>query len=289
MSVPDGVRVLRVVAVDGAAADLLEVEAESASSDVLLWLPAMGVAARHYLPFAQALAAAGVGVALHEWRGIGSSDRRAGWRCDWGYRELLSDLEASTEAVARAHPDARLWIGGHSLGGQIAALACARAPARHAGLVLVASGAPYWRMFRHRWGVLAAYVLAPALGAMFGHVPGRQIGFGGREARGVIGDWARSGRSGRYRVRGLDFDFERALGASSVPVFAHRLADDWLGPVASLDWLLDKMPRAPRKVVVHGAVDLGTAADHFSWMKQPDAIARKISVQIVESGAGFRN
>ena len=84
MSVPDGVRVLRVVAVDGAAADLLEVEAESASSDVLLWLPAMGVAARHYLPFAQALAAAGVGVALHEWRGIGSSDRRAGWRCDWG-------------------------------------------------------------------------------------------------------------------------------------------------------------------------------------------------------------
>jgi len=273
-------RVRRVVAADGAAANLLEVDAVSGNGDVLLWLPAMGVAARHYVPFAQALAAAGVGVALHEWRGIGSSDRRAEWRCDWGYRELLGDLEASIGAVTNARPDARLWIGGHSLGGQIAALASARDPARYGGLVLVASGAPYWRMFRHRWGVLAAYVLAPLLGAMFGHVPGRQIGFGGREARGVIGDWARSGRSGRYCVQGMHFDFERALAATDVPVFAHRLADDWLGPAASLDWLLGKMPRAPRDVVVHGAAELGTKADHFSWMKRPGVIAGLISAQM---------
>jgi len=276
----ENLRARRVVVADGAAADLLEVDATAGGVDILLWLPAMGVAARHYVPFAQALAADGIHVALHEWRGIGSSDRRAGWGSDWGYRELLGDLEASVAAVVDAHPQARLWIGGHSLGGQIASLACAREPARYAGLVLVASGAPYWHMFRHRWGVLAAYVLAPVLGAIFGHVPGRQIGFGGREARGVIGDWARSGRSGRYRMSGVDFDFEHALAASCVPVFAHRLADDWLGPAASLDWLLGKMPHSPREVVVHGPADLGTAADHFSWMKQPAALARRISAQI---------
>ncbi len=277
---PDNVRARRVVAADGAAADLLEVGATTMGGDLLLWLPAMGVAARHYVPFAQALAAGGIHVALHEWRGMGSSDRRAGWRCDWGYRELLDDLEASVATIANAHPQARLWVGGHSLGGQIASLACARQPARYAGLVLVASGAPYWRMFRHRWGVLAAYLLAPVLGAIFGHVPGRQIGFGGREARGVIGDWARSGHSGRYRASGVDFDFERALAASSVPVFAHRLSDDWLGPAASLEWLLGKMPHASREVVVHGSRDLGTAADHFSWMKQPAALAHRISAQM---------
>ena len=280
VALPEGVRAQRVVAADGAAADLLEVDAAGGNGDIVLWLPAMGVAARHYIPLAQALAARGVGVALHEWRGIGSSDRRAGWRCDWGYRELLGDLEASVEAVTRAHPQARMWIGGHSLGGQIAALACARDPARYAGLVLLASGAPYWRMFRHRWGVLAAYMLAPMLGAVFGHVPGRQIGFGGREARGVIGDWARSGRSGRYRTCGLDFDFEHALGGVGVPIFAHRFADDWLGPAASLDWLLGKMPRAPRQIVVHGSAELGAVADHFSWMKQPDVLVRRISEQL---------
>ncbi|MEG0185436.1 MAG: hypothetical protein RR704_18515, partial [Stenotrophomonas sp.] len=37
----------------------------------LLWLPALGVAARHYLPLAQALSARGVAVYLHEWRGNG--------------------------------------------------------------------------------------------------------------------------------------------------------------------------------------------------------------------------
>ena len=42
----------------------------------LLWLPALGVAARHYLPLAQALAAKGVAVYLHEWRGNGSSSLR---------------------------------------------------------------------------------------------------------------------------------------------------------------------------------------------------------------------
>src|SRR3546814_17280735 len=37
----------------------------------LFWLPALGVAARHYLPFADALAARGVAVFVHEWREIG--------------------------------------------------------------------------------------------------------------------------------------------------------------------------------------------------------------------------
>ena len=67
----------------------------------LLWLPALGVAARHYLPLAQALARRDTAVFLHEWRGHGSSSLRAGRGCDWGYRELLQlDLAASEAAVA---------------------------------------------------------------------------------------------------------------------------------------------------------------------------------------------
>src|SRR6187402_450669 len=69
----------------------------------LLWLPAMGVAARHYLPFAEALAARGVAMFVHEWRGNGSSTLRAVRVQDWGYRELLTtDLPASEVAVEAA-------------------------------------------------------------------------------------------------------------------------------------------------------------------------------------------
>ena len=85
----------------------------------LLWLPALGVAARHYLPLAEALAARGVDTRLHEWRGNGSSSLRASRTQDWGYRELLAlDLPAS---VATLPVDGvPLLLGGHSLGGQLA-------------------------------------------------------------------------------------------------------------------------------------------------------------------------
>src|SRR5690606_24654541 len=55
----------------------------------LSWLPALGIAAKHYIPFAEALAARGVAVFLHEWRGGGSSALRPSRDHDWGYRELL--------------------------------------------------------------------------------------------------------------------------------------------------------------------------------------------------------
>ena len=50
----------------------------------LLWVPALGVAAKHYVAFAEALAARGVAVFLHEWRGNGSSSLRASRANDWG-------------------------------------------------------------------------------------------------------------------------------------------------------------------------------------------------------------
>lgn len=267
-----------VVAADGARAELALVEPTGAARGALLWLPALGVAARNYLPFARAMAETGVAVALHEWRGAGSSDRRAGRSLDWGYRELLIDDIPASRAVLRArHPDAPFWLGGHSLGGQLATLAAAMAPADIAGLALVASGSPYWRCFGHPWLIRAFYAIVPAIAAVCGYFPGRRLGFGGREARGVMADWSRSGRTGRYAAAGVAVDLEARLAAVRAPLLALRLAEDWLGPQASLDWLLDKLSAAPHEVVPMGRRDLdGVAADHFSWMKSPAGVVRAI-------------
>jgi len=275
--------VLRVRATDGASADLLLVQPLAGARDVLLWLPALGVAARNYLPLARALAAHGVATALHEWRGAGSSDQRATRALDWGYRELLAyDIAASRLAAQGALPQARLWLGGHSLGGQLATLAAAFAPTGVTGLALVASGSPYWRTFRHAWLIRAAYSWIPWLAAFCGYFPGRSIGFGGREARGVMMDWARSGRSGRYAAARMPYDFEAGLARVEVPILALRLADDWLGPLESLDWLLRKMPAAPQETSLIGQDALGGApADHFAWMKMPLGIAIDIAGKII--------
>lgn len=262
---------------DGASADLVLYRPIADERAVLLWVPALGVAARHYEPLALALAAHGVAVAVHEWRGIGSSNRRASRRSDWGYRELLTDdLPTSLRALREAVPSVPLYVGGHSLGGQLATVLASTTSLPLAGLALVGSGSPYWRNFKPWVGL--ALIAAPLLANLLGWLPGRRIGFGGNEARGVIGDWSRSGRTGRYAGRGIDVDLEAALRAQRAPVLALRLRDDWFGPEASLAFLLGKMPEATRRSEVLGPDDLaGAPADHFAWMKVPAEVARRLA------------
>lgn len=250
------------------------------ASATLLWLPALGVAARHYLPFADALAARGIAMFLHEWRGNGSSNLRADRNHDWGYRELLlRDLPASEAAVRRVLPHGDRILGGHSLGGQLACCHLGLAPDSAQSLWLVASGAPYWRAFpaSHRYWLPLAYRFLPWLARLRGALPGRLIGFGGNEACGVIGDWARTGLSGRYAGAGIDTDMEAAMSRLRLPVHALVLDDDWLGPESSLRYLLGKLPRSPAQIERIDAATLTTRADHFAWMKLPDAIAARLA------------
>ena len=155
---------LRVRAADGAEADLHLLLPEAPGGHLLYWLPALGVTARQYVPFAQALAGEGIAVALHEWRGAGSSSLRASRRVDWGYRELLRlDLPAGFAAVRSHCGDVRTVLGGHSLGGQIAVLESSLQPQAFAGLVLLASGSPWWRCFPRPRLLQAACVAVPSL------------------------------------------------------------------------------------------------------------------------------
>ncbi|WP_371182434.1 alpha/beta hydrolase family protein [Xanthomonas sacchari] len=266
---------LPVAAADGHRWTLLA-RVPDAPRQSLLWLPALGVAARHYLPFAEALAAHGVAVFLHEWRGNGSSTLRPSRQCDWGYRALLQlDLPASQAAIAGHGIAAPLLVGGHSLGGQLACCYASLQPQAFAALWLVASGTPYWRRFPAPRGYLLplAYRLLPWLAQRQGVLHGRRLGFGGTEARGLIADWARVGRSGRYAAAGLATDLEARLAHLTLPVRGVVLQDDWLAPERSLRGLLDKLASPAPHIHRLDAAQLGTAADHFAWMKRPAAVA----------------
>ncbi|ALN58536.1 hydrolase, alpha/beta fold family [Lysobacter enzymogenes] len=246
----------------------------------LLWLPALGVAARHYQPFAHALAARGVAVFVHEWRGNGGSSLRASRACDWGYRELLlDDLPLSDAEAAAALPGVPRIVGGHSLGGQMACMrlglaALAGDPLMPTSLWLAASGAPYWPTWPlpSRLAMPLIYRFLPWLAQVNGTLPGRRIGFGGTEARSLIRDWSRTALSGTYAARGIEADIEAGMAQVRVDARAVRMVEDWLVPRASQDFLLGKLPLARVEAVELGARDLGVRADHFAWMKQPDAV-----------------
>ncbi len=273
------VTALPATSADGATAEVLLQLPAGDIEHVIYWLPALGVSARQYLPFAQALAEQGIAVAIHEWRGLGSSNHRAGRRDDWGYRQLLvDDLPAGIAALHKRLPQASYWLGGHSLGSQLAPLYASLHPQEVKGLLVIAGGAPYWRCFRQGRAFWLAFALAPWLARLVGYLPGRRIGFGGNEARGLIADWARSGRTGRYAAAGMPEDFEQRLGQLSLPLLALRMHDDWLVPQPSLAWLLGKMPRnrVTQEVVVSADFG-GRPADHFGWMKTPAPLASRVA------------
>jgi len=266
---------LAVATADGHRFELLA-QLPPRARAALLWLPALGVAARHYLPLAEALAARGIALFVHEWRGNGSSSLRAGWQHDWGYRELLQfDLPAAQAAVRAAAPGIPLHLGGHSLGGQLACCHAGLHPQAFDALWLVASGTPWWRGFPapRRWLLPLAYTVLPWLARRCGALPGHRLGFGGNEARGLIRDWANAGLGGRYIAAGLSIDLEAAMRALALPVNALLFDADWLAPVGSMRHLLAKMPDAPARLRVMSSGEIGVRADHFGWMKSPAAVA----------------
>lgn len=229
------------------------------------------ISARHYLPFAQALAERGCAVSLHEWRGHGSSSLRASRRNNWGFTQLLQhDLPAALRCLqSTSIPGDSL--GGHSLGGQ---LSCCFASelVQLKRLWLVASGSPHWASFPgpRRWSLPPVYTALPLLANARGYLPGRQLGFGGREARGLIADWARVGRSGNYRIPD---DVQSAMARLQLQCSAVILTDDWLAPAGSLSALQAKLPGCSHAVTTLDSQQIGTRADHFAWMGQPAAIA----------------
>ena len=249
----------------------------AAATSGLLFMPALGVPARKYDPLLQSLAAHGVAAAVPEWRGIGSSSWRARRGRDWGYAELLGqDLPAALDAL----DGGTAWhFGGHSLGGQFAAMLAALHPPRCRGLVLVATGVPDHRLYRgsKRLGIAAFAHALPPLTRLVGHYPGEKFGFAGREAGGVMRDWAATVRTARYRDYGQGAPLDERLSALRLPALGITFERDWLVPAASLQALFDKLGGGTHRVESFDDARLGTTADHFRWMRSPGAVARVVA------------
>ncbi|WP_245736679.1 alpha/beta hydrolase family protein [Micromonospora pattaloongensis] len=236
--------------------------------------PAMGVPARYYRPFAADLRAAGLAVAVADLRGTGASTPLPSRASGYGYAELVADVGAVLDAL-KPHRDGRpTLLLGHSLGGQAAALHLAlTGDATVDGLALVASGVPYWRAFPGaiRYGILPYTQGIAATAALLRVWPG--WGFGGRQARGVIRDWAYAARTGRFPL--IDgIDPQAALRAVTTPVLALSVDGDRYTPHETLDYLCAKLAGAPVRRERHRP---DSPVDHFTWVRSGAPIAARIA------------
>ncbi|AZM57560.1 alpha/beta hydrolase [Streptomyces sp. WAC 01529] len=256
----------------------------------VLILPAMGTPARFYRRFARQLHGEGLTVLTADLRGQGEATPRGGARArgagDHGYRTIVEeDLPAVLAAVrAELGPEPPLHLLGHSLGGQLALVHAALGAASGLGpgvdgVVLVASGSVWFRAYGPLRGpaLLLGELLIGATSTVLGRWPGTRLGFGGDQPKGVMRDWARQGRTGRYTAKGSILDYETALAALELPVLAVTVERDTFAPAAALDHLLGKVPRARLTRRHYTEREAGGRLDHFAWTRAGGALAKQVA------------
>lgn len=237
--------------------------------------PAMGVPAAYYDGFARQLTDAGLAVTVADLRGTGDSTPPADRRSRYGYAELVADVDVVLREVV-GDGRAPLLIG-HSFGGHAAALHLALGGSG-AGLVLVASGTPYRRYYTGRWGVRLRVVtpLIAGVSAALGYWPGHRLGFGGRQSRGMMRDWAYVIRTGDFPpLAGVDADSR--LAEVKVPVLAVSVAGDRFTPAVTLDHFCAKFAAAEVTRHHYTAAESGAAMDHFRWTRAAGPLSALIA------------
>lgn len=264
---------LMVTSDDGAVHSARVFPCAAKDAPILLCLPAMGAAAGYYTPFAQALAASGLGTAaLLDLRGQGASSARAR-RDDFGYREILElDIPAAIARLRRVFGARPLYVVGHSLGGQLALFSAARPGARPDGLILIAAGTAYWRDWpaHQRRTARLGFIAVRTAARLLPWYPGTRLGFGGDQPRRFMRDWGRVTREGRYAPEGSDFDYESAVRALALPVLSIGIPEDPIAPEGAREALLARAPRsAVTRAEIEGVLEHTPWKRHFSWARRP--------------------
>jgi predicted alpha/beta hydrolase len=116
---------------------------------------------------------------------------------------------------------------------------------------------------------------------LLGHFPGERIGFGGRQPRTLMQQWARFCREGRIELAiERCTDWRDRLQRLPQRVAALHVRGDRYAPRGSIAHLLgeagvDALP---------DEADIGGSPGHFGWLRDCDGIAR----QVVRFAAGVR-
>lgn len=233
---------------------------------------ATAVPRRYYRHLARRLTEAGYTALTYDYRGIGAS-RPSSLRGfdasmrDWGLLDMAGAVEWARAELA---PE-RLFLIGHSVGGQIAGLLDARASALVDGMITFSAQSGYWRL--QGAGQKAAvfvhvHVSLPLLGTVFGYVPWSKLGSAEDLPKGVALEWSRWCRNPRYLLGDPSLPLER-YARFEAPVLAYSFGDDTWGTPRAVDAMMRAYPNLERRHIEPGDAGLRSIG-HFGFFR-PDA------------------
>jgi predicted alpha/beta hydrolase len=217
------------------------------SRGVVVVSGAFAIQHKFYGRFASALAEAGYTVVTYDYRGVGGSkprnlDKLDATMTDW----VLLDMEAAVDWARTHYPTRRLFLVGHSFGGQVAGLL--ERVADIAGLVTISSGSGYWRLQGRgqKWIVrFHVTVTLPLMSRLYGYAPWHMIGPGVDLPKGVALQWSRLCRRRRYLLADSTLPVDR-YDSFTAPVFAVSFGDDPWGTSKSVDTMMAAYPNVTR-------------------------------------------
>jgi predicted alpha/beta hydrolase len=249
----------------------------------VVFLPALGVPLSYYRRLLDGWAARGRHVLGVELRGGPLSPVADLRRDSFGYAHLIHvDLPAvfALEAIAGD----RVVLVGHSLGGHLALLATAAGAVRPAAVVTIGTGtsSPASQHTRTgRWRRRAEVRAVRTAIGVLGYWPGHRLGFGGRQPKGLMADWAYEARHGHYRVAGDPTDYAAALATLGPPTLLIGLAGDRMIPPRAVTHLADRLPAQVERQTLDGA----QAQDHFRWARSgPEQVLGAIEDWLARTG-----
>ena len=207
--------------------------------DVVIVNAAMAVPARFYRSFAEGLAEMGLGVITWDYRDVGESLRRPIGESnatleDWALRDMSG-------VVGWAHANMaprRLFMVGHSLGGQLAGLI--ECPEVVSAMVTVSAQSGHWRLQGAEQKLLVAlhgYVTLPLASRVYGYTPWSKFAAGVDVPAEVGRRWAEWIRHPDYLLGDESLPLDR-FDAFTAPVLAYSFSDDKWGTAAAVDALM---------------------------------------------------
>ncbi len=248
---------------------------------IIVMFPAMGVKGTYYKPLAEEFVKHDVTFISTDLRGNGKSSLRPSRKVNFGYAESINDdIKAIVDAILERYPSKEIYLAGHSLGGQLACLYTAKYRPSIKGVFLIACCSVFFKGYPgiESLKTLFGTQFLNIAGMLLGYMPGKQLGFGGLEAKGVIRDWSRQARTGKYIIDNDDFDYEKGMKELEAPIYALSFEGDKLAPKGGVEHLLGKFKEYKDYIYLEDKDPRNEGFNHFNWVKKPSR-----TVQIIQA------